>query len=195
MEKRRLMKEYDATAPAYDMRYREEQELKIGFILSRVRPRGGVVLDAGCGTGMLLRKIMQSSFAIGIDMSIKMLEEAKRKGCSDLILADLEALPLVEGCCKTVYSISVLQLLGDPTEAIGELMRVLEPGGEFAISLLGKAEFARGIQISGAAYREDQSESLKDTFYTGHKKTAEGQGRGHITTTFYNKLNHRRSGV
>lgn len=195
MEKRRLMKEYDETAQAYDLRYREEQELKIGFILSRVQPRGGVVLDAGCGTGMLLEKVKQSSFAIGIDMSIKMLEEARRKGCSDLILADLEALPLVDGCCKTVYSISALQLLGDPAKGLSELMRVLEPGGEFAISLLGKSKFSRGLRIIGAAYNEDRSESLKDTFYTGHKRAAAGQVGVDITTTFYNKLDHRRSGV
>lgn len=177
MEKRRIIRDYDASAPIYDARYSEEQMIKIGFVIGRAKPdQGDLVIDAGCGTGMLFRSLRGARQIVGVDASISMLREARKKATEevDLIMADIEALPLVNGCCDMAYSISVLQLVDDPKKAIGEVMRVVRDGGIVALSILRKSDNIRDVvDAYGGDLPFTDSESMKDVFIIGRKR-AEG---------------------
>ena len=85
---------YDQTAHIYNHRYREIQEEKYRSILRRVTfGRADLILDAGCGTGMLLEKIPKEH-AVGVDFSREMIKRAKNKNkSSNLVRADLSNLP------------------------------------------------------------------------------------------------------
>jgi ubiquinone/menaquinone biosynthesis C-methylase UbiE len=101
-----------------------------------------------------------------------MLREARKKAPekADLILADIEALPIIDGCFDMVYSISVIQLINNPKGGIEEIMRVLKEGGMAAISILRKSQKIREV---AEAYGEElqfiDSDSMKDAFIVGMK--------------------------
>jgi len=171
--KTRIAEDYNATAGIYDMRYREEQQLKIGFLLNRVRLRDGdTVIDAGCGTGLLLESVSERAKAwlVGIDSSIGMLREAKRKGIeADLVLGDVENMPFKDGVADAAFSVSVIQLAENPERAISEIRRITKAGGAIGISYLKRAgiepPLAAGIRAAVHA-----SETLKDIFITGFRE-------------------------
>lgn len=174
MGKKEIMRDYDASAPIYDARYSGEQSVKIGFIIGRAKPESGsVVLDAGCGTGMLFGKLGCAKQIIGIDSSKSMLREARKKAPEsvDLVLADIEALPIGDGCCDIAYSISVIQLIDDPRRGMEELLRVVKGGGRIAASILRKApRMAELLRAYGGEFEFIDSETMKDAFIVGRKR-------------------------
>ena len=76
-----LMKEhYDSIAPVRD-RFYEKNAYYYSLLFKEYRyliPEGKKVLEVGCGTGNLLNAL-KPSLGIGLDISPKMVEEAKRK--------------------------------------------------------------------------------------------------------------------
>ena len=177
LNKKEIMEDYNSTAAIYDMRYSEEQTLKISFILSRVNvEEGSTLVDTGCGTGFLLKELAKrkgrSGLLVGIDSSINMLKEAKRKETgAEIILADVEALPFKNNCCDAVFSVSVLQLVEDPHRGFHELMRVLKEGGVFATTILRKAKTAYELgTVDDVMMELYDSETMRDVFLLGHKK-------------------------
>ncbi|MDI9644496.1 MAG: class I SAM-dependent methyltransferase [Candidatus Verstraetearchaeota archaeon] len=169
-----VAEEYDASSATYDSLYKEEQEVKFGFLLNRVRPGGGeeVVLDAGCGTGLLLEALSRrwGCTLVGLDSSEGMLREAKRKGtAANLVLGDIEKMPFKDGSFDIAFSVSVIQLADDPEEAIGEIRRVLKKGGRVGISYLRRAGIAVP-RIRGLRVAVHDSETMKDIFLTGYRE-------------------------
>jgi ubiquinone/menaquinone biosynthesis C-methylase UbiE len=170
--KKKIIDNYDTTARIYDMQYRDEQLLKISFTLKRVMPRAGdTVIDAGCGTGMLFEHLDRCGLLIGVDPSMNMLREAKkRKGeNTELVLGDVEALPFRSGFSDAVFCISVFQLVDNPQKGLDEILRVLKREGSFAVTLIRKAKFAQDLDkfVKGAAVELYDSESMKDVFLIG----------------------------
>jgi len=174
--KKEIIGNYDTTARIYDMQYRDEQSLKISFTLKRVMPRAGdTVMDAGCGTGMLFEHLDHCKLLVGVDPSINMLREAKKKarkgGNTELVLGDIEALPFRGGSCDVVFCISVLQLMDDPRRGLEEILRVVKSKGSFAATLIRKARFAQNLNkfVKGALVELYDSESMKDVFLIGRR--------------------------
>jgi len=176
MKKREIIGNYDTTARIYDEQYREEQSLKISFTLKRVMPRmGDTVIDAGCGTGMLFEHLHNYGLLVGVDPSINMLKEAKKRtrkgGNIELVLGDVEALPFRSDSSDVVYCISVLQLMDDPRRGLEEILKVLKSKGLFAVTLIRKARFAQDLNkfVRGVVVELYDSESMKDVFLIGQR--------------------------
>ncbi|MGQ9759707.1 MAG: class I SAM-dependent methyltransferase [Candidatus Methanomethylicaceae archaeon] len=168
MGKRELIRDYNATAHLYDERYRQEQILKIGFLLGKIRPKeDNVLLDVGCGTGLLF-EFVNCKFIVGIDISINMLKEARKRAGKnvELILGDAEFLPIKSGSADIVMSITVAQLFMDQERFMSEVKRSLKRGGVFGISLLRKAKVPGTIPKEADIY---ESENMKDIFCIGRK--------------------------
>jgi SAM-dependent methyltransferase len=94
------------------------------------------VLDVGCGSGRLTVALAEAGAAVtGFDTSAERLEEARRRAegagvTLDLVEADLNApLPFADGAFDGVVSRLALMVARDPVATLGELRRVLEPGG------------------------------------------------------------------
>jgi ubiquinone/menaquinone biosynthesis C-methylase UbiE len=94
--------------------------------------RGLNVLDAGCGTGYLSRKLCdRGASVIGIDLSSKMIEIARQKNPEmDFRIDSCSELRTLDACCfDMVVSNYVLMDLRDLHGAMKSFHRVLKPEG------------------------------------------------------------------
>jgi ubiquinone/menaquinone biosynthesis C-methylase UbiE len=97
--------------------------------------REGVYLDAGCGTGnfySISRERLGES-VIGVDFSPGMARKAKMKG-EQVILADLQNLPLKENCLEGIVCINVFYQLPDPKKFLKEAYRILKSNTRIVIA-------------------------------------------------------------
>lgn len=99
------------------------------------------VLDAGCGTGEYTLALAQAGFHVtGIDFAPGMLASTREKMLPELAESvsvqqmDLNArLRFPDAAFDAVINISVLQLTIAPAFTLGELWRVLKPGGTLVL--------------------------------------------------------------
>ncbi|GAA3399107.1 class I SAM-dependent methyltransferase [Streptomyces roseoviridis] len=100
---------------------------------------GRRVLDAGCGAGPLSAALRERGAVVtGIDASAAMVALARRRlgADADLHVGDLaEPLPFADGAFDDVVASLVLHYLEDWGPALGELRRVLRPGGRLIASV------------------------------------------------------------
>ncbi|WP_439378613.1 methyltransferase domain-containing protein [Amycolatopsis lexingtonensis] len=100
---------------------------------------GQRVLDAGCGSGPLFAALRdQGAVVSGFDQSAGMVGLARERlgDDADLRVADLaEPLPFPDGEFDLVLSSLVLHYLRDWAPPLGELKRVLKPGGRLIASV------------------------------------------------------------
>lgn len=110
-------------------------------IQARPRP-GDRFLDVGCGTGYLTRVIAPvvgpKGQVTGVDPSAEMIEYARRRapGNCDYQVAEGQALPFPDASFDAVVSsLAVHHIPADARPAaIGEMFRVLRPGGRLLIA-------------------------------------------------------------
>lgn len=151
--KKLIQIKYNTTASSYDNLYRSEQLEKYSEIESILRNSilkkyNVIILDAGCGTCLLLEYLYQhilkgekhtQIYYVGLDFSIGMLNQAKKRIHNlellvDLILADIDYLPLRSEVFHILMVITVIQNLPDIKTSLLELLRVLRCNGELIIS-------------------------------------------------------------
>ncbi|HLU64649.1 MAG TPA: class I SAM-dependent methyltransferase [Kofleriaceae bacterium] len=91
--------------------------------------RGKQVLEAGCGTGLILERIAGfASRACGVDLSAGMLARARARGL-DVVQGSVTALPYRDESFDVVCSFKVLAHVADIRTALAEMARVTRPGG------------------------------------------------------------------
>lgn len=91
--------------------------------------RGAAVLEAGCGTGLLLERVDRfASEAWGADLSAGMLARAHERKLR-VVQASITDLPFADERFDVVYSFKVLAHVEPIQQAIAELVRVTRPGG------------------------------------------------------------------
>ena len=93
-------------------------------------------LDLGCGTGEMLKLIIQKDAhkeLCGIDLSEEMLAVAKSKLPEQvkLLLGDSESLPFPDNTFDVVYCNDSFHHYPAPQNVLKEVHRVLKPGGTF----------------------------------------------------------------
>ena len=89
------------------------------------------ILDCGCGTGANLELLGRFGRAYGFDLSELGLRLAREAGRTSIARATVSAAPFPSGRFDLVTSFDVLYALDEQDEraAVGELFRVLKPGG------------------------------------------------------------------
>jgi arsenite methyltransferase len=105
---------------------------------------GERVLDLGSGGGidvlLSARRVGPSGFAYGVDMTDEMLALARANaakagaGNVEFLKGEIEALPLPDGAVDVVISNCVINLSTDKPAVLGEMYRVLVPGGRIGIT-------------------------------------------------------------
>src|ERR1044071_76449 len=90
---------------------------------------GKAVLEVGCGTGLILHRTARfARSATGIDLSGGMLARAHQRGLR-VVQASATDLPIATASVDVAYSFKVLAHIPDIEGALGEMARVVRPGG------------------------------------------------------------------
>ena len=152
-KKKRIINKYNSSAHFYDRRYKQIQSGKYKLILNNQYLNGKMILDVGCGTGLLFEYISNLKKDenrvkykyVAIDISWNMLLEFKSKIINykpknnlELILGDIENLPFRENVFHTIFSLTSFQNLPNINRGIEESYRVCINYGDFNFSILSK---------------------------------------------------------
>jgi ubiquinone/menaquinone biosynthesis C-methylase UbiE len=102
---------------------------------------GERVLDVGCGPGFycaeLLAEVGPDGAVVGVDSSAPMLALAGRRcegrGNVEFHEADATSLPVADASFDAALCVQVLEYVPDVAAGLGELYRVLRPGGRVVV--------------------------------------------------------------
>ena len=135
-----VVREYAAQARDYDRTWSFYIEATTQETLKRIPMSAQArVLDVGCGTGELLRRLrakFPDAKLAGIDPVDEMLAVAKEKlsGREDLRVGYADSLPWGNGSFDVVVSCNMFHYITHPIEALREMHRVLRPGGVLVLT-------------------------------------------------------------
>jgi ubiquinone/menaquinone biosynthesis C-methylase UbiE len=98
---------------------------------------GQALLDAGCGSGQLLRLAAAAGATVsGLDASAALLGVARGQlPDADLRTGDIGELPYDDSGFDVVTAFNAIQYAADPKTAVAELARVTRPGGRVLIGV------------------------------------------------------------
>jgi ubiquinone/menaquinone biosynthesis C-methylase UbiE len=141
---------YDEFAAGYeDERHHGYHALIDKLELDCVRPFAldARVLEAGCGTGMILKELRtMAAHAVGLDLSTGMLRKARARGL-DVVHGSITDLPFADGEFDLACSFKVLAHVEHIERALAEMARVVRPGGHVV------AEFYNPYSLRGLIKR------------------------------------------
>ncbi len=129
IKKSKTMHRYDLTAEIYEIRYGKEQATKYKAALECLDINANsIILDVGCGTGLLFRHVAaKAKIIVGVDISIKLLRQAKKNAAElpnvHLIQADADHLPFENNHFNIVFAFTVLQNMPKPSDTLKEIKR------------------------------------------------------------------------
>ena len=136
---------YDQVAPVYDLRYDTScgrvYHTHICRHLLDWLPRGKLLLDLGCGTGLFMRRYGElGGTAVGLDISRGMVGEARAQdGWFDYLVGTAEVLPFRDATFDAVSCVLAFSYLEHPSRMLAEAYRVLKPGGCLAVGTLSRS--------------------------------------------------------
>lgn len=103
--------------------------LRRGGLTRIKRPR---VLDAGCGTGGLIKDLcaaFPAAEVIGLDFSARACELARLRTAAEIVQGSITELPFADESFEAVVSADVVCQVEDGARALREFARVVRPGG------------------------------------------------------------------
>ena len=102
------------------------------------------VLDLGCGAGfdtlLAAQRVGPNGKVIGVDMTPQMIVKARNNAENlglvnvEFVLGEIEDLPLPDASFDLVISNGVFNLCPDKPRVLGEVFRVLKPGGRLQMA-------------------------------------------------------------
>jgi 2-polyprenyl-6-hydroxyphenyl methylase/3-demethylubiquinone-9 3-methyltransferase len=138
--------------------------VRAAYVADRLDLRGVRVADVGCGGGLLSEALAKAGARVtGIDLGEKVIEIARLhmhesrletpnldidyrvQSSADLAAAEPESFDAV--CCM-----ELIEHVPDPAALVGDLVRMVKPGGVVVMSTLNRTPAAFGAAILGAEY-------------------------------------------
>lgn len=135
-----VVAEYAKAAKHYDEKWAFYVEATTRETLRRLPlAAASRVLDVGCGTGELLRRVranVPDAVLAGLDPVPEMLDVAREKlsGRDDLRVGYADRLPWNAGTFDVVVSCNMFHYISEPLTALREMARVLRPTGALVLT-------------------------------------------------------------
>jgi SAM-dependent methyltransferase len=118
--------------------YRALHRLIFNMLASEVPDwREKEILDAGCGTGLILKQLGNPLKTVGVDIAPEAISLCRQRGLDNVYQADICALSFADRSFDVVICSSVLyhQWVKDVAGAVREMHRVLRPGGLLLVNV------------------------------------------------------------
>lgn len=95
------------------------------------------ILDAGCGTGFILKHLSKYGISFGIDISDTAIAYCRERGLTRIARASISCLPFRDESFDLIISTDVFYHMAveNDNEAISEIYRVLRRGGILIVNL------------------------------------------------------------
>ncbi len=98
--------------------------------IARYLPRTSpTILDAGCGTGAIMKELDKLGTVHGIDVSRRALTYARKRGLHNLAQGSLTNLPFENKHFDVIVALDVIEHVKEDGKAISEMFRVLKSNG------------------------------------------------------------------
>lgn len=131
---------HDNISATYDNKYRYKNaqiffDYEVHELLKMIEIKKGILLDIGCGTGILLPHLSKyCDIYIGLDHSKGMVRSAIQKyRTPSFLIGDGERLPFKEGSINTIVCRGSLHHMINTNFALNEFLRVLDKGGRLVM--------------------------------------------------------------
>lgn len=107
----------------------------------------GPVLDVGVGTGVVALGLSRlGRTVVGVDLSEPMLRRARDRGVP-VVQGDALRLPVRDASVDDAYAAWVLHLVADIGATLGEIARVLRPGGRCLVATPDQGQVEEDDQV------------------------------------------------
>ena len=133
--------------------------VRLQFIASRTSLSGRLVLDVGCGGGLLSESLARAGAEVtGIDLAPGMIEVARLHAAESGLAIDYRITAAEElaqkspGHFEVVTCMEMLEHVPDPAAMTATLARLLAPGGALYVSTLNRNLKSFLLAIVGAEY-------------------------------------------
>jgi SAM-dependent methyltransferase len=144
-----------------------------------------VVVDVGCGNGVYLAELRRRRHdgpVLGLDLSAGMARASRTYAAT--AAADAQALPLGDARVDLALCMHMLYHVPDPARAIGELRRVVRPGGMAMVATNGAGHTAEATALITTAVRRVTGAGPEPTWQTGGTGFETGLARTMLSAAF-----------
>ncbi len=146
LDKAKVRRSFGAAALSYDGLAELQRRVALE-LLNRFPPleEDGVLLDVGCGTGFLSKRLAgraASHLLVALDLALPMLQASRRNYpgmAAHYLCADAERLPFAAQSVSQIYSNLALQWMQDLPATLDEFRRALGPKGRLVFATFGPA--------------------------------------------------------
>ncbi len=117
--------------------FRGRRTVYLGLLDTVLQPtKRGRLLDLGCGMGGFLSSLQDMGFDVfGADMDFESLQQCIDRGFTQCAQMDSYELPFADHSFDVVTMFDAIEHVEDDYRAMGEVARVLKPGGQVIISV------------------------------------------------------------
>lgn len=161
-DERQVAEWYNTLSNSYDELYGKEQSKKHETLIEFLRNRHfRILIDIGCGTGTFIEKAHETyDYGIGIDLSIKMLQIARKRKThsTDYVLASSSSLPLKDSSVDCAVSISTAKAGSNLSMLIADLERIGHQDSVLAVTIFQEP----GTSIPSSVPTQVQSTKISD---------------------------------
>jgi len=154
-------------AQAFDEQYYEDREISedrvalwwYARVLRRLRPQGGRLLDFGCGTGHLLKRLSAQFEAFGYDTAPFARSRCRTNAPDAVVLEEWDTLPAET--FDVIVSLHTLEHLPRPAGVLERFARLLVRGGLLFFVVPNPGGLGHRLKgAAWAAYRDPTHVSL-----------------------------------
>ncbi len=121
-----------------------------------------LVLDLGCGTGVVLRELASWARPTGLDMSSLALGYCQKRSLDRLIIGDGAKLPIADRQVDAIIGLDIFEHIEDDAAAFAEAYRVLKPGGILVLSVPAFKSLWGPHDVALMHFRRYRTKEVKD---------------------------------